>query len=67
VISYTASPALIKKLGISMLKFYVRGTNLWTKVYDDRIPFDPEQGITSQSNLNVLYNKSVTAGLNIGF
>jgi len=67
VISYTAGPALIKKLGISMLKFYVRGTNLWTKVYDDRIPFDPEQGITSQSNLNVLYNKSVTAGLNIGF
>ncbi len=67
VFSYSASPSLVKKLKLTALKFYVRGTNLWLKTYDDRLPFDPEQGVTSQSNLNVLYNKSVTAGLNIGF
>jgi hypothetical protein len=36
-------------------------------VYDNKIPFDPEQGISSQSNLNVLYNKAVTVGLSLGF
>ncbi len=67
MVSYNADKELVKKLHLSMLKFYVRGTNLWTKTYDNRIPFDPEQGINSQSNLNVLYNKVVTVGLNIGF
>ncbi len=65
--SYSANAKVLKNLHVSSLRFYVRGTNLWTKTYDPRLPFDPEQGITSQSNLNVLYNKSVTAGLNIGF
>jgi len=67
VISYNASQSLVKKLKLASLKLYVRGTNLWTKIYDSRIPFDPEQGITSQSNLNVLYNKAFTAGINVGF
>ena len=66
-ISYTANSKLTKSLKIAALRFYVRGTNLWTKTYDPRLPFDPEQGVNSQSNLNVLYNKSVTAGLSIGF
>jgi len=66
-ISYSANANLVKKLKVSSLKFYVRGTNLWTKTYDSRLPFDPEQGVGSQSNLNVLYNKSITAGLNLGF
>ena len=65
-ISYTANAKLLKALHVSNLRVYVRGTNLWTKTYDPRLPFDPEQGVNSQSNLNVLYNKSVTAGLNIG-
>ncbi len=66
-ISYTATPQLARKLHVSSLKAYVRGTNLWTKRYDKNIPFDPEQNVNSQSNLNVLYNKSITGGLNIGF
>jgi TonB-linked SusC/RagA family outer membrane protein len=66
-LSYTANQSLVKKLHVTSLKFYARGSNLWTKIYDSRIPFDPEQGITSQTNLNVLYNKAVTVGLNIGF
>ncbi|HEY4148633.1 MAG TPA: TonB-dependent receptor [Chitinophagaceae bacterium] len=67
VLSYSPDQKFIKKIGFSSLKVYVRATNLWTKVYDNAIPFDPEQGISSQSNLNVLYNKSVTAGLSLGF
>ncbi|MDP4263916.1 MAG: TonB-dependent receptor [Bacteroidota bacterium] len=66
-IGYTAPTRLVEKLHLSSFNFYIRGTNLWTKVYDKNIPFDPEQNINSQSNLNVFYNKSVTVGVNIGF
>lgn len=66
-VGYTAPPDLVKKLNLTSFTFYVRGTNLWTKRYDKNIPFDPEQNINSQSNLNVFYNKTVTVGVNIGF
>ena len=45
--------ALLKSLGISKLYLYGRGTNLWTKTYDKRLPFDPEVGINGLSNLEV--------------
>jgi len=66
-LQYAADKALTSRLHVSALSFYVRGTNLWTKVYDNTIPFDPEQNINSQSNLNFFYNKSVTVGINVGF
>lgn len=66
-IGYNASPALVQKLHLATLNLYVRGTNLWTKIYDKNIPFDPEQNINSQANLNFFINKAVTVGLNIGF
>jgi hypothetical protein len=66
-ISYTANPKLASRVHLSAFTFYVRGTNLWTKVYDKNIPFDPEQGISSQSNLNIFYNKAVTFGVTLGF
>ena len=66
-LGYTIPRALAQKMHLNSLKVYVRGTNLWTKRYDPNIPFDPEQNINSQSNLNVFYNKALTAGINIGF
>ncbi|OIR12043.1 TonB-dependent receptor SusC precursor [mine drainage metagenome] len=66
-LAYNAKQSLVNSLHLTSLKFYMRGTNLWTKTYDNRLPFDPEQGVTSASNLNVMYNKSFTVGLNIGF
>lgn len=66
-VSYDAPSNVIKHLGISSLRFYVRGSNLWTKTYDPNLTVDPEQGINSQSNLNIIYNKAVTAGLTLGF
>jgi len=66
-ISYDAGKSLTSKLHLTGLSFYVRGTNLWTKVYDTNIPFDPEQNINSQSNLNFFYNKAVTVGIKAGF
>jgi TonB-dependent starch-binding outer membrane protein SusC len=66
-LGYSAPHSLAEKLHLTAMNFYVRGTNLWTKRYDKNIPFDPEQNVNSQSNLNIFYNKAVTVGLNIGF
>ncbi|MFC4233444.1 SusC/RagA family TonB-linked outer membrane protein [Parasediminibacterium paludis] len=59
--------AILSKLHVSAVNFYVRGTNLWTKTYDDRLLSDPEQGVLGQSNQSVLPSKSATVGLNITF
>jgi TonB-dependent starch-binding outer membrane protein SusC len=73
---YTLPATIAKKMHMSGLRVYVRGTNLWTKTYDKNLTLDPEQGGSSTAgnstsvgtgNLNVLYNKAVTAGLSIGF
>jgi TonB-linked SusC/RagA family outer membrane protein len=57
----------LKKMGITKLHLYGRGTNLWTKTYDKRLPFDPEQGVTGAANLEVMQAKTFTVGLNVGF
>ena len=67
VFGFTAPSSLTKMLRLRSVNFYVRGTNLWTKTYDKDITVDPEQGVASQSNLNILYNKALTVGLSLGF
>ena len=59
--------SVLSKLHITSLAFYVRGTNLWTKVYDPNATSDPEQGVWGQANESVPPSKSMTFGLNIGF
>lgn len=63
----------LKRLGLSRLYLYGRGTNVFVKTYDKRLPFDPEVGFTgtnstnaSVSNLEVPQIKTYTIGLNIG-
>lgn len=65
---YTLPSSITKQLHLTAFSVYVRGTNLWTKNYDKNLPFDPEQGTSGNTGgLNILYNKSLTAGINIGF
>jgi hypothetical protein len=66
-LGYTFPKELISRANLSNAFFYVRGTNLWTWVKDENLPFDPEQGTTSSSNLNVFIPKTVTVGLNLVF
>jgi TonB-linked SusC/RagA family outer membrane protein len=62
---------LRKKLGISKLYLYMRGTNLWTKTYDDRLTVDPEASASATSpgisSVSIPQIKSYTVGLNVGF
>jgi len=63
---YNFNKSVLSKLNLSSLNLYVRGTNLFTHIYDKKLPFDPEQNINSQSNFNFFINKSVTFGINVG-
>lgn len=66
-LGYDFNNALLRKLNIATLKFYVRGSNLWTYVVDKNLPFDPEQGITGINDLQVPIIRTVTVGINAGF
>ena len=64
---YDLPKSLLSKLKIESASFYVRGVNLWTWVGDNTLGWDPEQGVSSQTNLDVLIPKTVTLGVNLGF
>ncbi len=64
---YEVPKSVLSKLKIDRAFFYVRGTNIWTWVKDKHLGFDPEQGVSSQTNLDVFIPKTVTVGVNLGF
>ena len=66
-VGYTFPKTLISKAKLSSLYLYARGSNLFTWVKDKNLAFDPEQGVASQTNLDVFISKTVTIGLNLGF
>ena len=65
-LSYSLPQALIKKAHISNLTVYVRGTNLFTFGTAKDLPYDPESGIYSATNLEIYIPKTVTGGIKIG-
>jgi TonB-dependent starch-binding outer membrane protein SusC len=66
-LGYNLPKTLISKIGLTSVNIYGRGTNIWTKVKDENMPFDPEQGVSNETNLNVFIPKTFTIGLNLGF
>jgi TonB-linked SusC/RagA family outer membrane protein len=50
-IGYTFKTKLIEKVGLSSLRFTVRGSNLYTWVKDKTLPYDPEVLLDSSSGL----------------
>ena len=64
---YQVGQSLIQELGLTGAMFYVRGTNLWTWVKDKNFGFDPEQGVSSQANMEVFIPKTVAIGFKIRF
>lgn len=65
-LAYTVPKSLTDKAKMSTAIFYIRGSNLWTHAFDDRVPFDPEQGFNGVNDLQVLNARTVTIGLTIG-
>jgi TonB-dependent starch-binding outer membrane protein SusC len=66
-LSYRLPKTVLDKLKLGSALFYVRGFNLWTKTFDDRLTVDPETGITSIDNLTIPISKTITVGLNLEF
>jgi TonB-linked SusC/RagA family outer membrane protein len=66
-LGYNLPKTTLEKFKLGSANFYVRGTNLFTWVKDKNLPFDPEQGTGSSSNLNVFIPKTVTVGLSLTF
>lgn len=66
-VSYRLPKTVLDKLKIGSALFYVRGFNLWTKTFDDRLTVDPETGINSIDNLTIPISKTITAGINLEF
>jgi hypothetical protein len=66
-LGYNVPKDMISKYHLSNANIYVRGTNLFTWVKDSNLPFDPEQGTASSTNLNVFIPKTVTVGINLAF
>ncbi|GAA4795232.1 TonB-dependent receptor [Olivibacter ginsenosidimutans] len=64
-LGYTFSAAVLAKLHIASARIYVRGTNLWTWVKDENLPFDPEMSVTGSSNYEVYIPKTYTVGFNL--
>ena len=66
-IGYDFNNRLLERFKVSSLRFYVRGSNLFTWIKDDQLPFDPEQGITGVNDLQVPIVRTITVGINAGF
>ena len=64
--AYQIPKTLLDKAKFSNASFYIRGTNLWTKAFDDKVPFDPEQGFNGVNDLQVLIARTIAVGLAIG-
>jgi TonB-linked SusC/RagA family outer membrane protein len=65
--SYNLPSDLMKRLHLSNVSLYVRGTNLWTFGVAKNLPYDPEAGVNSTANLEVVIPKTVAGGIRIGF
>lgn len=57
--------SLTRKVQVSKVNIYLRGTNLWTKAFDKNITMDPEQPIDGLSDLQFFIPRTFTAGINI--
>jgi TonB-dependent starch-binding outer membrane protein SusC len=66
-LAYKFPQTMLRKIGFSNAQFYVRGFNFFTKTFDDRLTFDPENGVQSLANLTIPLSKTVTVGLNFEF
>ena len=65
--SYNLPSDVMKKMHLANVSIYVRGTNLWTFGVAKNMPYDPEAGVNSIANLEVVIPKTIAGGIRIGF
>lgn len=66
-LSYAIPRHALPAIAFSGIKFFVRGTNLFTRVSDKNLPYDPETNVNSTANFDVFIPKTFTAGFQVDF
>ncbi|MXO34640.1 SusC/RagA family TonB-linked outer membrane protein [Apibacter sp. B3889] len=70
-IGYTFSKSVLDDIGLTNLKIYLRGTNIWTYCFDSKVrhlKIEPEQNVNGGgSNFEQPILKTFTVGVNVGF
>lgn len=66
-VGYDFDPGLLNNVGISNLRLFARGTNLFTWVKDPYLLYDPEVDAGGETSLTTPPVKSMIVGLNIKF
>jgi len=67
VVGYNLPSSITNKIGFDGIQVYVRGTNLWTRIKDDRLKYDPEVRADGFTRLTTPPVKSIIFGLNLNF
>lgn len=66
-LAYDFPKPTLANFKLTALKAFARATNLFTWVRDKDLPFDPEAGLTAQSNYNVPMPRMIIFGINAQF
>lgn len=67
VLGYDLPKSLVSKIKFSGIQLYIRGTNLFTWVKDDRLKYDPEVRADGFTYLTTPPVKSIIFGVNFNF
>lgn len=67
MIGYSLPASIERKVGFNDISIYMRGTNIWTWVKDDRLKYDPEVRADGYTRLTTPPVKSMVFGLNLKF
>lgn len=67
VLGYDLPGSVVSKIRFSGIRVYVRGTNMFTWIKDDRMKYDPEVRADGFTNLTTPPIKSVVFGVNFNF
>jgi TonB-linked SusC/RagA family outer membrane protein len=66
-LSYVVPKKVTDMAKMESARFYIRGTNLWTKAFDKNITFDPEQSVNGANDLQILIQRTISIGVTLGF
>jgi len=67
VLGYDLPRSVVERIRFSGIRVYVRGTNMFTWIKDDRMKYDPEVRADGFTNLTTPPIKSVVFGVNLNF
>lgn len=66
-LGYDLPKKLLANIGVDKMRVYVRGTNLWTYVFDEDLKWDPETQENGILDLTLPPMKTVSFGINVNF